>query len=185
MTIIEALDLFSKIKGIEREKLFFSAEFEPIDEIIHDNITTPDTVRYMCARHYKDSGLGLKVKFFKDKKLRDELMELNRSIMGRDGDPFYGAPVILLVIASKQGLSMHDGAATIENMLLEATNQGLGSCWIHRAKEEIESEKGREILSFTGLNFDDYVGVGHVIIGYSEMDKYPERKINEGRVFYK
>ena len=67
MTIIEALDLFSKIKGIEREKLFFSAEFEPIDEIIHDNITTPDTVRYMCARHYKNSGLGLKVKFFKDK----------------------------------------------------------------------------------------------------------------------
>lgn len=102
----------------------------------------------------------------KDKKVRDELEALNKKIMGRDVDPFYGAPVILLVIAHKEGLSIHDGAACIENMLLEATNQGLASCWIHRADEEIKSLEGREILSFTGLNFDDFVGVGHVIIGY-------------------
>ena len=120
----------------------------------------------------------------KDKKLRDELMELNRSIMGRDGDPFYGAPVILLVIASKQGLSMHDGAATIENMLLEATNQGLASCWIHRAEEEIRSEKGQKLLAFTGLNFDDYVGIGHVIIGYAKDGYVPNPKvIRDNRVF--
>ena len=65
MTIIEALDLFSKIKGIEREKLYFSAEFEPVDEI-YENYS-PDTVKYLCASHYKDSNLGLKVTFFKDK----------------------------------------------------------------------------------------------------------------------
>ena len=70
-------------------------------------------------------------------------------------------------------------------MLLEATDQGLGSCWIHRAKEEIESERCRELLSFTGLNFDDYVGIGHVIVGYSLMDEYPEKIIKKGRVFYK
>ena len=102
----------------------------------------------------------------KDKKVRDELMELNRKIMGRDLDPFYGAPVILLVAAHKDGLSTLDGAATIENMLLEATNQGLASCWIHRAKEELDLEEGRQILSLTGLNFDDFVGIGHVIVGY-------------------
>lgn len=70
-------------------------------------------------------------------------------------------------------------------MLLEATNQGLGSCWIHRADEEIQSEEGRKLLDFTGLNFDDYVGVGHVIVGYSLMDSYPEKKIKDGRVFRK
>lgn len=122
----------------------------------------------------------------KDKKVRDELMKLNRSIMGRDGDPFYGAPVILLVAAHKDGLSIHDGAATIENMLLEATNQGLGSCWIHRAKEELELEEGRKILSFTGLNFNDYVGIGHVIIGYPTDGYKPNPKIiKENRVFIK
>ena len=122
----------------------------------------------------------------KDKKTRDELMNINKAIMGRDLDPFYGAPVILLVASHKDGLSIHDGAACMENMLLEATNQGLASCWIHRAKEELELEEGRNILSFTGLNFDDYVGIGHVIIGYPTSDYKPAPKvIKENRVFIK
>ncbi len=122
----------------------------------------------------------------KDKKTRDDLMKLNSKIMGREMDTFYGAPVILLVAAHKDGLSIHDGAATIENMLLEATNQGLASCWIHRAKEELELEEGRKILSFTGLNFDDYIGIGHVIIGYPTEGYKPAPKvIKEGRVFVK
>ena len=120
----------------------------------------------------------------KDKKVRDQLMELNRKIMGRDLDPFYGAPVVLLVAAHKEGLSSMDGAATIENMLLEATNQGLASCWIHQAKEELELEEGRKILSFTGLNFDDYIGIGHVIIGYPNKDcKVAPKVIKDNRVF--
>lgn len=124
-----------------------------------------------------------------DKKSRDALMDLNWEV-GKDRwpnkmDPFYGAPVILLVIAHKNGLSLLDGGATMENMLLEATNQGLASCWIHRADEEIKSEKGRELLSFTGLNFDDYVGIGHVVIGYPQNDSPREKVIKEGRAFYK
>ena len=122
----------------------------------------------------------------KDKKTRDQLMELNRSIMGRDGDPFYGAPVVLMVIAQKAGLSMHDGAATIENMLLEATNQGLASCWIHRAEEEIRTPEGAKLLEFTGLNLDEYVGIGHVILGYPNDGFKPIPKvIRDKRVFVK
>ena len=122
----------------------------------------------------------------KDKKTRDALADLNKRVGTRvfPGDPFYGAPVILLVAAHKDGLSMHDGSATIENMLLEATNQGLGSCWIHRADEEIKSEEGRKLLSFTGLNFDDYIGVGHVILGYKDAEP-SEKLIRENRVFVK
>ena len=122
----------------------------------------------------------------KDKKVRDELMKLNRSIMGRDIDPFYGAPVVLLVAAHKDGLSTLDGAATIENMLLEATNQGLASCWIHRAKEELELEEGRKLLSFTGLNLEDYIGIGHIALGYANKDfKIAPKVIKENRVFIK
>ncbi len=151
-------------------------EQSKIDEIIEAGLLAP-------------SGMNRQTPVIiaiKDKKTRDELMELNRKIMGRDGDPFYGAPVILLVIANKNGLSLHDGGATIENMLLEATNQGLASCWIHRAEEEIRSEEGRKILSFTGLNFDDYIGIGHVIIGYPKDDFVPGPKvIRDGRKFIK
>ena len=151
-------------------------EQEKINEIVEAGLLAP-------------SGMNRQTPIIiviKDKKTRDELMALNSKIMGREMDTFYGAPVILLVAAHKDGLSIHDGAATIENMLLEATNQGLASCWIHRAKEELELEEGRKILSFTGLNFDDYVGIGHVIIGYPNNDyKVAPKVIKENRVFIK
>ena len=153
-----------------------AVEQEKIDEIIEAGLLAP-------------SGMNRQTPVIiaiKDKKTRDALQALNGKIMERDGDPFYGAPVILMVIAHKQGLSLHDGGATIENMLLEATNQGLASCWIHRAEEEIRSEEGRKILSFTGLNFDDYIGIGHVIIGYPKDDYVPSPKvIRDGRKFIK
>ena len=36
------------------------------------------------------------------------------------------------------------------NLMLEAHDLGIGSCWIHRAKEEFESEEGKEILKSLG-----------------------------------
>lgn len=150
-------------------------EKEKIEEIIQAGLLAP-------------SGMNRQTPVIiaiSDKETRDKLMELNRATFSKFPDPFYGAPVVLLVIAHKDGLSLHDGGACIENMLLEATNQGLASCWIHRADDEIKSQEGRELLSFTGLNFDDYIGVGHVILGYSLMESYPEKVIKEGRVFYK
>ena len=151
-------------------------EDEKINEIIEAGLLAP-------------SGMNRQTPVIiaiKDKKTRDELEALNKKIMGRDVDPFYGAPVILLVIADANGLSLLDGAATIENMLLEATNQGLASCWIHRAEEEISCQEGRKILSFTGLDFDNHVGVGHVIIGYPKEGYTPNPKvIKDNRKFIK
>ena len=156
---------------------------EPIDEskvreIVEAGLNAP-------------SGKGLQTPVIiaiSDRKLRDDLASLNRSFMSNAPqvlDPFYGAPVVLLVASHREGISVHDGAAAIENMLLEATNQGLASCWIHRAKEELESEEGRRLLSWTGLNFDDYIGIGHVVVGYSDGYVAPEKKIRDGRAFYK
>ena len=151
-------------------------EDEKIEEIINAGLLAPSGMN-------RQTSVIIAIK---DKKTRDDLAKINGEIMGRDGDPFYGAPVILLVIAHKEGLSMHDGAATIENMLLEATNQGLASCWIHRAEEEIRTYEGAKLLSFTGLNFDDYVGVGHVIVGYPKEGFKPNPKvIRDNRKFIK
>ena len=68
--------------------------------------------------------------------------------------------------------------------MIEATNQGLGSCWIHRAKEELESAEGRKILSSLNINFDEYEGVGHVALGYSLVDTITEKKVDCNRVFF-
>ena len=75
-----------------------------------------------------------------DKKLRDELSRLNAEVMGRDADPFYGAPSVLVVLADKSvPTHVYDGSLTMGNMMLAAHALGLGSCWIHRAKEVFET----------------------------------------------
>ena len=114
-----------------------------------------------------------------DKVMRDRLSRLNASIMGSDKDPFYGAPAVLVVLARKDAMTyIYDGALAMENMMLAATALGLGSCWIHRAKEEFESSEGKEILKSLGIE-GDYEGIGNCIVGYvDEEPKASERRSN-------
>lgn len=119
-----------------------------------------------------------------DKAMRDELSALNASIAGRpDIDPFYGAPVVFVVLAPKDMITyIYDGSLVLGNMMLEAHELGLGSRWIHRAKEEFETAKGKAILERLGIE-GDYEGIGHLIVGYTdgEYPSAPPRR--EGRVF--
>ena len=104
-----------------------------------------------------------------NKELRDKLSAMNAKIMGVDNmDPFYGAPVVLIVLADKsRPTCVYDGSLVMGNLMLEAEEQGIGSCWIHRAKEEFESEEGKEILKSLGIE-GDYEGIGHCILGYAD-----------------
>ena len=121
-----------------------------------------------------------------DKGLRDRLMEMNRKIGGwAEGfDPFYGAPAVLLVLAKKNTpFTVADGSLSMGNMMLAAHALGLGSCWINRAREEFDTEEGKEILRSLGIE-GDYEGVGHCVVGYpaGELPKAAPRK--DGRVFW-
>lgn len=101
-----------------------------------------------------------------DKKVRDEVSRENAKIMGREGtDPFYGAPVILLVAVENYPNAVYDGSCVMDNLLNAAWAMGVGSCWIHRAKEELESDFGKKLLKSLGI-FGDYIGVGHAALGY-------------------
>lgn len=101
-----------------------------------------------------------------DKKVRDEVSRENAKIMGREGtDPFYGAPVILLVAVENYPNAVYDGSCVMDNLLNAAWAMGVGSCWIHRAKEELESDFGKELLKSLGI-VGDYIGVGHAALGY-------------------
>ena len=106
-----------------------------------------------------------------NKELRDKLSAMNAKIMGVEIDPFYGAPVVLIVLADKaRPTYIYDGSLVMGNLMLEAEAQGIGSCWIHRAKEEFESEEGKELLRSLGIE-GDYEGIGHCILGYADGDK--------------
>ena len=101
-----------------------------------------------------------------DKKVRDEVSRENAKIMGREGtDPFYGAPVILLVAVENYPNAVYDGSCVMDNLLNAAWAMGVGSCWIHRAKEELESDFGKKFLKSLGI-VGDYIGVGHAALGY-------------------
>lgn len=119
----------------------------------------------------------------KDRQTIAALSAMNAKIMKYDGDPFYGAPVVFVVLADKAAPTyLYDGSLALGNMMNAAHALGLGSCWIHRAKEEFASEEGRAMLKKWGIE-GDYEGIGHLIVGYP--DKVPgKRKIREGRVFH-
>lgn len=104
-----------------------------------------------------------------NKELRDKISEENRKIGGwNEGfDPFYGAPVILIVLADKSVSPnyIYDGSLVMGNLMNAAEALDIGSIWIHRAKQEFESEFGKKILSDLGIK-GDFEGIGHVALGY-------------------
>ena len=115
-----------------------------------------------------------------------KLAAVNAKIMGQGEsfDPFYGAPVVLIVLDPvKSPTAVYDGSAVLQTMMLAAEDMGLGTCWIHRAKEEFEMPEWKEWLASIGVQ-GDYQGVDHCILGYPDGDhpKAPARK--EGRIYW-
>ena len=61
--------------------------------------------------------------------------------------------------------AVYDGSCAMCNLLNAASAIGLGSCWIHRAREEFESDEGKALLKQWGIE-GSYIGVGHCVLGY-------------------
>lgn len=127
------------------------------------------------AGTYAPTGKGLqspKIIVITDKTLREKFVEENRKIGGwKEGfDPFYGAPVIILVIADKTNANhIYDGSLVMGNLLNAAASLNLGSCWINRAREEFEDDFGKKLLKEWGIE-GEYAGIGHVALGYAAQE---------------
>ena len=113
-------------------------------------------------------------------KYRKEIAKLNAEIMGSNSDPYYGAPVVILVLADGTASTfVEDGSCVIENMMLAAASLGLGSVWVHREREIFDSEKGKKLLCEWGLS-ETLRGVGGIALGYPNeaIGEAAERKNN-------
>lgn len=106
-----------------------------------------------------------------NKEIRDKMSKANAQVMGSENDPFYGAPVVLVVLAEKKGTYVYDGSLVMGNLMLAAHELGIGSCWIHRAKEVFEQEEWKQWLKSLGLN-GEYEGIGNCVLGYVDGE-YP------------
>ena len=139
------------------------------------------------AGTYAPTGMGKQspvIVAVMDRAVRNRLSKMNAGILGSASDPFYGAPVVLVVLADRSRPTYkYDGALVMGNMLNAAHALGLGSCWIHRAREVFDTDEGKEILRVLGVT-GDYEGIGNCIIGYPDcpLPEAPSR--HDGRVFY-
>ena len=119
-----------------------------------------------------------------NREMRDRMSRLNAQVMGNDGDPFYGAPVVLVVLADKNvHTCVEDGSLVMGNLMLAAHSLGLGSIWIHRAKEEFEMSEYQQLLKHLGIE-GEWEGIGHCAVGYVEGEIPKASKRKDGRVFW-
>ena len=133
------------------------------------------------AGEYAPTGMGRQSPIMiviQDKETISKLSKMNAAIMGADTDPFYGAPTVIIVLADKNiGTYLYDGSLVMGNLMNAAEAVGVQSCWIHRAKEEFESDDGKALLKQWGIE-GDYEGIGHCILGYGEKVPVKPRKEN-------
>ena len=155
------------IKNIETRRSIRKFKSEMLPKEILDEIIEAGT--YAPTGMNEQSPIIIAIT---DKEVRDRLSKLNAKIMGKtDIDPFYGAPVVLIVLADKRYPTyIYDGSLVMGNLMLAAHSLGIGSCWIHRAKEEFETDEGKEILKSLGIE-GDYEGIGHCILGYVDGEE--------------
>ncbi|MGM9553178.1 MAG: nitroreductase [Faecousia sp.] len=109
------------------------------------------------------------------------LERMNAAVLGApDAHPFFGAPTVCVVLADAEaGTAVEDGALVIGNLMTAAWSLGVGSCWVHRAREEFASDEGKKLLEQWGIE-GNYIGVGHCVLGYPTGEFRPAapRKAN-------
>ena len=127
---------------------------------------------------------GTKIVVIADPAVRDELSRLNAQIRGTGDDPFYGAPAVLAVLADTScGNYLFDGALVMGNLLNATRAEGLGSCWVAKAKEQFETDEGRALLRQWGIP-EGYEGIGNCVIGHSAGGEPSPSPRREGRLIF-
>ena len=167
-------DLLNTIKSRRSIRKFKS---DDIPEDILNRIIEAGT--YAATGMNKQSPIIVAVT---NKEIRDKLSQANCKIGGwKEGfDPFYGAPVVLIVLADRNLTNcVYDGSLVMGNLMLAAHELGIGSCWIHRAKEEFEMPEWKQWLKDIVVE-GEYIGIGHCVLGYIDGDypNAPKRKEN-------
>ena len=77
----------------------------------------------------------------------------------------------------------YDGSLVMGNLMLAAHSLGLGSIWIHRAKEEFEMPEYQKLLKDLGIE-GEWEGIGHCAVGYIDGENPAAAPRNDRRVFW-
>lgn len=166
--ILKALETRRSVRSYTQQQV----PDELLDQVLRAGLYAPSAMN-------TQGGIMVAVR---DQQTRDQLSRMNAAVMGSKGDPFYGAPcvVVVLVDPEKYRCWMQDGSLILGNMMNAAHAAGLGSCWINRATEVFDTPEGKALLKKWGLS-ENLRGVGHCILGYPK--EIPEAKPRlDGRI---
>ena len=166
------------IRNLLERRSLRSYDARPVPDEVLDTI--------LEAGLHAPSGMntqGVRLVAVRDPETVAYMSKLNAAVMGRDGDPFYGASCVVVVLADPEiyGGWVEDGALALGNMMNAAHALGLGSCWIHRAKQVFDSPEGKALLESWGLP-THLRGVGNCILGYPACDHPSPAPRKNGRV---
>ena len=165
--VLDSLKTRRSIRGYDPDRM-------PAEELIGQIIE---------AGTYAPTGRGMqspRIVVVTDRTVRDRLSALNAAVMGSASDPFYGAPVVLVVLADRSRPTyLYDGSLVMGNLLNAAHAVGLGSCWIHREKEMFITDEGKEMIRSWELP-DGLMGIGALALGYPDGKPAPAVTRKEG-----
>lgn len=120
---------------------------------------------------YAPTAMGLQsplIVVVQDETVRATLTKMNAEIMGKDVDPYYGAPTILLVFGDTDRPTwIEDGTSVLTAMQYAAPLAGLGACWINRERQMFDSDEGRALMQAWGVD-PRFRGVGALALGYPD-----------------
>ena len=123
-----------------------------------DAVPADTLARVLEAGTYAPSAMGEQsatIVAVETKAYRDRLTKLNAAVIGRDVDPYYGAPVIVVVLGDGERANyLADGSCV------------LGTVWVNREREIFDSPDGKALLRDWGLP-ETLRGVGAIALGYA------------------
>ena len=148
-----------------------------------EQITDEQLNAVLEAGTYAPTSRGLQSPFIvavQNDELKMRLAKMNAEIMGVTTNPYYDAPTYVLVFVPADAPNgIQDASLVMENMMLAAHSQGLGSCWIHREREMFATEEGKELMKQWGLP-EGLVGIGALSVGYPNGEPSPAKPRKEG-----
>ena len=148
-----------------------------------DAVPADTLARVLEAGTYAPSAMGEQsatIVAVETKAYRDRLTKLNAAVIGRDVDPYYGAPVIVVVLGDGERANyLADGSCVLENLMLAAHAEGLGTVWVNREREIFDSPDGKALLRDWGLP-ETLRGVGAIALGYAAQAESPPAGVPAG-----
>ena len=148
-----------------------------------EQVTDEQLNAVLEAGTYAPTSRGLQSPFIvavQKKELLECLAQMNAEVMGVTFNPYYDAPTYILVFVPADAPNgVQDASLVMENMMLAAHAQGLGSCWSHREREIFATEEGKKMVQEWGLP-EELVGIAALALGYPSAEPSPAKPRKEG-----